>query len=109
MCGCHLVLSRVLILGSWFWAIKNELQQFLPKGNSESLLLTDEANGNTIAFLVDITEHLNYLNLKLQGQRYTICDLVSTVNAFQEKLKLYWDDLNGEKLQVLMLETTAVS
>ena len=88
-----------------FWAIRDELQQFLSEDNSAKAVgfkefLADEAKMNTIAFLVDITGHLNDVNLQLQGRSHTICDLVSSVNAFQEKLRLYLDDLilSGEKL-----------
>ena len=87
-----------------FWAIRNQLQQFLSEDNSAKAVgfkqfLADKAKMNTIAFLVDITGHLNELNLQLQGRGHTICDLVSSVNAFQEKLRLYQDDLrSGEML-----------
>ncbi|KAJ8879032.1 hypothetical protein PR048_019638 [Dryococelus australis] len=42
----------------------------------------------TLAFLtdiIDITEHLNILNLKLQGKKQNICQLMSHIKAFRKK------------------------
>lgn len=46
-----------------------------------------------VAFLVDITSHLNELNLKLQGQDNSVCDLMTAVHAFQRKLGVFEGDL----------------
>lgn len=42
-----------------------------------------------VGFLVDITSHLNELNLKLQGQDRTVCDLVAAVHSFQKRLEVF--------------------
>ncbi|KAJ8270478.1 hypothetical protein GJAV_G00115260 [Gymnothorax javanicus] len=47
----------------------------------------------TVAFLTDITSHLNGLNLKLQGKNSTVCALMTEVRAFQRKLELYKSDI----------------
>ncbi|CAJ1057826.1 general transcription factor II-I repeat domain-containing protein 2-like [Xyrichtys novacula] len=47
----------------------------------------------TVAFLTDITSHLNGLNLKLQGKNSTVCGLMTEVRAFQGKLELYKSDI----------------
>jgi len=41
-----------------------------------------------LAFLVDVTSLLNYLNLKLQGKEKLFPSLVNDVSAFNTKLKL---------------------
>ena len=46
-----------------------------------------------VAFLTDMTSHMNDLNLKLQGNGNTVCQLISAVRAFQRKLELYKGDL----------------
>ena len=46
-----------------------------------------------MAFLVDITSHLNDLNLKLQGKNKSVCDLVAAVQSFQWKLEIFKADL----------------
>ena len=51
---------------------------------------------DVVAFLVDITGHLNELNLKLQGQRNSVCDLMINVCSFQMKLDIFKQDLQGE-------------
>lgn len=49
-----------------------------------------------VAFLVDITSHLNELNLKLQGQNNSVADLMTAVRSFQRKLDIFKEDLEGE-------------
>lgn len=49
-----------------------------------------------VAFLGNITSHLNDLNLKLQGQKNSVADMMSAVRCFQRKLDLFKQDLDGE-------------
>ncbi|CAI5660000.1 unnamed protein product [Oreochromis niloticus] len=49
-----------------------------------------------VAFLVDITSHLNELNLKLQGKDNSICELMTAVRSFQRKLEVFKEDLQGD-------------
>ena len=51
-----------------------------------------------VAFLVDITEHLNILNLKLQGKKRTICGLMSDFNSFGRKVEMFIGDISDSKL-----------
>ena len=41
-----------------------------------------------LAFLVDVTSHINDLNLKLQGKSKLFPSLVNDINAFNMKLKI---------------------
>jgi hypothetical protein len=51
-----------------------------------------------VAFLSDITCHLNDLNLKLQGKNNTVCTLMSAIRAFQRKLEIFKIDIQEEGL-----------
>ena len=42
-----------------------------------------------LAYLIDMTKHLNELNLKLQGKDHTIAELVGHVNNFRSKSRLF--------------------
>lgn len=55
--------------------------------------MEDEEKMETVAFLTDITSHLNQLNVKLQGWHNTVCDMITAVWAFQKKLELFKNDL----------------
>lgn len=39
-------------------------------------------------FLVDLTAHLNELNMHLQGENHLICAMYQTITAFKVKLQL---------------------
>jgi hypothetical protein len=42
-----------------------------------------------LAFLMDITKHMNDLNMKLQGMQQNVSNLFGHVNGFCNKLKLF--------------------
>ena len=44
-------------------------------------------------FLIDITKHLQILNLALQGTEKIILDLAQTVFSFQNKIKVFQKDI----------------
>ncbi|MBN3306494.1 GTD2A protein, partial [Amia calva] len=76
-----------------FWSIRREVASFLvelrcQKATQFSLFLE--------AFLVDITSHLNELNLRLQGKGNSICELMTAVRSFQRKLEVFKEDLQGD-------------
>lgn len=51
-----------------------------------------------LAVLVDLTSHMNYLNLKLQGENLSVCDLFWQIKAFRRKLKLFEKQVEKENL-----------
>ncbi|KAJ3590894.1 hypothetical protein NHX12_008842 [Muraenolepis orangiensis] len=51
-----------------------------------------------VAFLCDITSHLNALNLQLQGRGRVITDMYATVRAFKTKLRLWETQILQENL-----------
>ena len=81
-----------------FWSIREEIKTFMAQLKSQKamqflLFLQNTEKMDHVAFLVDITSHLNQLNLKLQGKDHSACDLMTDVHAFQRKLKLFKEDL----------------
>ena len=51
-----------------------------------------------VAFLCDITSHLNALNLQLHGRGRVITDMYATVRAFKTKLRLWETQMLQENL-----------
>lgn len=93
-------LSRGQVLNR-FWKLKNTVHDFLEEKNElleERALLCDNNWLFDLAFLVDVTSHLNYLNLKLQGKSKLFPSLVNDINAFKMKLKLFVSQLENEDL-----------
>lgn len=93
-------LSRGQVL-SRFWKLKNTVHNFLEEKNElpeERALLCDNNWLFDLAFLVDVTSHLNDLNLKLQGKNKLFPSLVNDINAFKMKLKLFTSQLENEDL-----------
>ncbi|XP_068209107.1 general transcription factor II-I repeat domain-containing protein 2-like [Palaemon carinicauda] len=93
-------LSRGPVL-SRFWKLKNIVHDFLKeKGElpEENALLCDEKWMFDLAFLVDITSHLNDLNSKLQGKNKLFPSLVNDISAFKMKLKLSISQLENKDL-----------
>ena len=65
------------MLSSHLWYQKNK---FVPEFDNENWLID-------LAFLVDLTAHLNELNTCLQGENQHTNTMFQTVTAFQTKLK----------------------
>ncbi|KAL0152429.1 hypothetical protein M9458_052152, partial [Cirrhinus mrigala] len=96
-----------------FWALRKELETFLLDQKSAQAkpfvdFMKNEEEMEVVAFLTDITSHLNDLNLKLQGKNSTVCDLMSAVRAFQRKLEVLKCDLQQNLLHFpRLLDQTA--
>ncbi|XP_056110235.1 SCAN domain-containing protein 3-like [Rhinichthys klamathensis goyatoka] len=83
-----------------FWAIRKDLEMFLSQQKNVKArhyldFLRDDDSMELVAFLVDITSHLNELNLKLQGQGNTVCDLMAAVRSFERRLEIFKSDITG--------------
>ena len=55
-----------------------------------------------LAFLSDMTNYLNMLNLSLQGKGQSISHLVGHVEGFRSKLVLFTDKLQSRSFSVLL-------
>ena len=75
-----------------FWKLKNTVHDFLEEKNGlpvERAHLCDDNRLFDMAFLVDVTSHINDLNLKLQGKSKMFPSLVNDINAFNMKVKMF--------------------
>lgn len=80
-------LSRAIFLQR-FRDLLQEVKEFLQSRGEEYDELSDSVWLMDLAFAADITNHLNELNLQLQGKHQTIVELIGFVNTFKNKLKL---------------------
>jgi len=72
-----------------FFSLKGEIGQFLVEKGRPMQELSDTVWIADLAFLVDITKHLNALNISLQGQKAVVSELYSHIKAFKTKLQLF--------------------
>ena len=76
---------------SRFWELKNRVLAFLTEIDelpAEHEFLADGDWQNDLAFLVDITAHLNALNMQLQGSNKLFTNMCNYVASFQMHLQL---------------------
>lgn len=86
-------LSRGKVLHR-FYCLREEIKVFMEMKEKP---IPELSNANwllDLAFLVDITNHLNDLNTKLQGQDQLIHNLYDHIKGFQTKLKLWESQLS---------------
>ncbi|KAM3867728.1 general transcription factor II-I repeat domain-containing protein 2-like [Diretmus argenteus] len=86
-----------------FFALRTEIPLFLEEAMGENVTdycdkLRDVSFLSDLAFLTDITQHLNGLNLMLQGRDQTVADLFGHVSGFRRKLNLFKDHLLANNL-----------
>ncbi len=77
-----------------FFGIRKHIPEYLNKFVSTDTTQLEEELQNIdflkeLAFLTDITTHLNELNLYLQGRNKLMSDLMGHVNEFRNKLKIF--------------------
>ncbi|KAK0144896.1 General transcription factor II-I repeat domain-containing protein 2A [Merluccius polli] len=90
-------LSRGKVL-SRFAACLNEIRAFLKMKNAEHPELSDTEWLLMFYYLVDITEHLNQLNVKMQGIGNTVLSLQQAVFSFEKKLEIFIRDIETGRL-----------
>lgn len=72
-----------------FFSLREEIGQFLTDKGQPMQELSDPVWLSDLAFLVDITKHLNELNTNLQGKDAVVSQLYAHIKAFGNKLKLF--------------------
>ena len=87
-------LSRDTMLERFF-VLRKEIAAFMEKKGKPVTELNDYAWICDLAFLVDITKHLNDLNVALQGKGQHIGLLTSHITAFEVKLRLWSTQLQA--------------
>ena len=88
-------LSRGKVLKRFF-ALRNEISLFMKMKNKAIPLLDDPTFQCSLAFLTDVTHHVNELNVKLQGRNQIITQMYDHVKSFKVKLGLWIKQLHGE-------------
>ena len=81
-----------------FFELRDEVKTFMEDGRLDVPELDDPKWIMDLAFLVDITQHLNILNLKLQGPGQLITTAYESVKAFSTKLRLWKTQLSAKNL-----------
>jgi hypothetical protein len=82
------LLSRGKVLRR-FCDTRVEIARFMESKQKVIPELEDEKWLSDLAFMCDVTEHLNALNVKLQGRKQLITEMRDSVKAFQMKLRLW--------------------
>ncbi|XP_065658130.1 general transcription factor II-I repeat domain-containing protein 2A-like [Hydra vulgaris] len=90
-------LSRAATLKR-FWILLPEIVLFLKIKGKDTSLLENIDCLNDLAFLIDMTQMLMELNLKLQGRDQLISKLFENVETFVLKLKLLKQQLSSKVL-----------
>lgn len=75
-----------------------EICDFLSSRGDDYKQLHDPEWLMNLAFLADVTNLLNDLNLKLQGKDKNITEMISTISAFKKKLNLVISQLERQEL-----------
>ena len=86
------------------YQLRNELTTFVREKGLEVPEFSDSKWLSDFAFLVDITNHLNSLNLKLQGKNQLVNVLYEHVCAFQAKLRLWEFQLKSRYRDLSLVE-----
>ena len=77
------------------YRLKEEIATFLEQENTNAAEFCDQKWVCNLAFLVDVTSHLNKLNLQLQGKQQLIHEMWSYIRAFTTKLRLWEGQLES--------------
>lgn len=80
--SCGLILKR-------FYILRKEICEFLSMKNYEDVLYFDDKFFQKLAFYTDLTNHINLLNISLQGKENLICDYYIYIENFITKLRLF--------------------
>ncbi|KAJ8895139.1 hypothetical protein PR048_000464 [Dryococelus australis] len=80
-----------------FWLLR-EIRLFLKMKGESVQQLCDYNWLQDLAIMVDMTGHLNDLNLKLQGKDQPVISMCDHIKAFKLKLNLWEGQLNGANL-----------
>ncbi|KAJ4426231.1 hypothetical protein ANN_27042 [Periplaneta americana] len=82
-----------------FFDLREVVVTFMREQGMEIKELSDKTWICDLAYLCDICEHLNNLNVRLQGRQKNVVAMYSTLQAFTRKLTLLMEHLNESQLQ----------
>ena len=72
-----------------FYEVREDIASFMAMKGKAVPELANEKWIHDMAFMCDITHHLNALNVKLQGCKQLITDMRDAVKVFRTKLRLW--------------------
>ena len=81
-----------------FFELKDELAMFLGMKGQPVGHFSDSQWLDDLAFLVDITEKLNALNVSMQGRGKLVHNLYGCIQSFENKLELWESQLRAGRL-----------
>uniref|UniRef100_A0A8C8VQ74 Uncharacterized protein n=1 Tax=Pelusios castaneus TaxID=367368 RepID=A0A8C8VQ74_9SAUR len=87
-------LSQGVVL-KHFFELQQEIGEFMHQEGKQVPQLQDAEWLSDLAFMADITEHLNWLNAKMQGRHKIVTDFYDSVRAFELKLQLWEKQLSN--------------
>ena len=90
-------LSRGFMLAR-FYELLDEISLFMELKGEDTSNLKDPQWLSDLAFMVDLTGHLNVLNKQLQGRNKIITNMISDVKSFETKLRLFKAQLLSQNL-----------
>src|SRR5258705_7144415 len=73
----------------YFWALYHDIDIFLTEKGRGQEAFSDLIWIWDLAFLSDVTEKLNNLNLRLQGKGKLVSDMYAEVKAIQGKINIF--------------------
>ncbi|KAI0238315.1 General transcription factor II-I repeat domain-containing protein 2A, partial [Lamellibrachia satsuma] len=77
------------------YELRNEISLFMEQKGTEVPEFADPTWMCDFAFLIDVTAHLNQLNVQLQGREHLINELFQFVSVFEMKLRLWETQLRN--------------
>ena len=77
-----------------FFALRNDVSLFMKMNNRAIPLFDDPTFQCIFAFLTNITDHLNELNVKLKGRNQIATQMYDHVKSFKVKLGLWIKQLH---------------
>nr|XP_023652433.1 general transcription factor II-I repeat domain-containing protein 2-like [Paramormyrops kingsleyae] len=86
-------LSRGAVLKRFF-ELRSEISQFMKDKGKPVTELDDPEWVRDLTFMVDVTEHLNVLNAKMQGCNKIVNEYYDCIRAFEMKLDLWATQLS---------------
>lgn len=90
-------LSRGTVLKRFF-ELRCEIQIFMGEKGKEMHELNDNVWLKDLAFMVDITDHLNHLNIQMQGKNKLVTEFYDLIRAFEVKLQLFQRQIAAHNL-----------
>ncbi|XP_075768584.1 general transcription factor II-I repeat domain-containing protein 2A-like [Pelodiscus sinensis] len=81
-----------------FLSLVEEIKEFLKSTNQNFEQLEDSSWLMDLAFLADITDKLNILNLELQGKDKHVAQMIGSVKSFKAKLILWMSHMKTKSL-----------